>query len=644
MKTNNLTISVINKSEFDRVLRASIDEFDRLKLISDMCRLNTLAAVKRAGSGHLGSSLSAMDIVVYLYFREMNILRVGVNDPGRDIYFSSKGHDCPGYYSVLAAAGILDFEQLWRLRRLGGLDGHPDIRITGVEANTGSLGMGISKGRGMALAKKLSGHGGRVFVLTGDGELQEGQIWEGLQNTAHQRINNIVAIVDYNKVQSDKPVKEITDLKDLEEKFASFGWHVEKCDGHNFSGIGRVFEKLNNINDKPKVLIADTVKGKGVSFMEHPKALLEDDGLYKWHSGAPDDESFEAGHAEILAGINNNLDKLGLEPVSLEVLETREKSRVRLKDIAEKVVVAYGEALVEIGSKRKDIVVLDADLSADCGLRPFENTFPERFVENGIAEQDMVSMAGGLALQGYLPIVNSFGVFLASRANEQLYNNVTERTKIIYVCHFAGLIPAGPGKSHQSLRDVSLFGALPNCVILEPCNSVETKQVLGWCVEEAKENCMIRLIISPSPRTITLPEDYKLTFGKGVVLKEGNDAVIFSYGPVMLHEALLASEFLEKEDISLKVINLPWLNRVDKDWFEGAVGKCKAIFILDNHAPVGGLGDCLINAYVESYKLRSNVFKKLAVEGHPECGTPQEVLRHHRLDGASLAERVKGAL
>ncbi len=159
----------------------------------------------------------------------------------------------------------------------------------------------------------------------------------------------------------------------------------------------------------------------------------------------------------------------------------------------------YGEALLDLGARRNDIVVLDADLAADCGLRPFQERYPERFVENGIAEQDMVSMAGGLALQGLLPIVNSFGVFLASRANEQIYNNATENTKIIYVCHYAGLIPAGPGKSHQSLRDVSLFGALPNCVILEPCNTIEVKKALNWCVEETRDTCMMRLVISPVP-------------------------------------------------------------------------------------------------------------------------------------------------
>jgi len=253
-------------------------------------------------------------------------------------------------------------------------------------------------------------------------------------------------------------------------------------------------------------------------------------------------------------------------------------------------------------------------------------------------------MAGGLALHGLLPIVNSFGVFLASRANEQIYNNATENTKIIYVCHYAGLIPAGPGKSHQSLRDISLFGALPNCVILEPCNGLETKHVLDWCVQEAEENCMIRLVISPSPRTITLPGNYTFSFGKGAVLKEGEDAALFAYGPVMLNEALTAAEMLAEQGFSLKVVNLPWLNRTDLDWLEETIGDCKTIFSLDNHSEYGGLGDNLLNALMLLDKLSDKKLTKFAVEEHPACGTPPEALAYHKLDGKSLAERVSSVV
>jgi transketolase len=641
MEKEKIDLLYIPQDEFSRIINSSIDLFKKLELVSEMCRLNTFSAVKNAGSGHLGSSLSSIDIMVYLYLIRMNVIKKGIKSPDRDVFFSSKGHDCPGQYSVLVAAKILSIDRLMLLRRLGGLDGHPDVKIPGIETNSGSLGMGISKAKGMAIAKRLGHKGGEIFVMTGDGELQEGQIWEAMQAAASQKVTGITVIVDHNKIQTDKQVKEIIDLGSLEAKFAAFGWHVERCDGHNFIEIDKAFKRMEKITGKPKILIADTIKGKGVSFMEGPKALQIGQGLYKWHSGAPDDDSFEAGQKEISARVQAAAGKLGLDPVKTGILKTIEKNRVQLKQVAEKVVNAYGEALLSLGKKRADIVVLDADLSADCGLRSFESAFPDRFIENGIAEQDMVSTAGGLALQGFLPIVNSFGTFLAARSNEQIFTNATEGTKIIYVCHFAGLIPAGPGKSHQSLRDISLFGALPNCIIIEPCNNEETARAIEWCIEKADQNCMLRLIISPSPRKIALPGDYVFEQGKGAILTAGTDAVMLAYGPVMLNEALTAAEMLASEGIQLKVVDMPWLNRLDPKWLEGIVSSHNHIFVIDDHSTYGGLGDALLNAFNASDCLRGKRVQKLGIKEYPACGTPQEALSFHGLDGKGLAKSVK---
>jgi transketolase len=651
-------ITRIPRDEFARVLAAELPRHARLALLADMCRANTLAAVKRAGSGHLGSSFSAMDIVVALYFAEMNTARVGFDDPNRDIYFSSKGHDVPGLYSVLDALGVLPEDQLMRLRRLGGLCGHPDVATPGLEANTGSLGMGIAKGKGFVFAKRLQGHGGRVFVMTGDGELQEGQIYESLLSAVNQDMANLHVIVDHNKVQSDMLVERISGLGDVEAKFAAFGWHVQRCNGHDLGALERAFAAWREVTDRPKVLIADTIKGRGVSFMEHPAALDAGCGFYKYHSGAPDDAAFAAGHGEIVARVNAALAAHGLGPVALEEVAPEQKvpAAVSLqgepdsrgaavapvtKAGAEFVADAYGAALVEIGRRRPDLVVLDADLSADCRLRGFEQQIPERFIQNGIAEQDMVSMAGGLALSGLLPVVNTFGSFLAARANEQIYNNACEKTRIVYVSHYAGLIPAGPGQSHQSIRDISLFGALPNCEILQPCNGAETEQVLAYCVDEAPENTMIRLIIGPSPRRIELPAGYRLTHGRGVALTEGADALLFAYGPVMLHEALTAAELLAADGFGLRVVNLPWLNRFDAGWLAEVTTGFGEVWVLEDHAPVGGLGDRLREALGGGE--RPLPVRVLGVEGMPAWGTPPEVLRHHGLSGPELARRIRAA-
>ena len=259
-----VSIQLIPLSAFRRVFESQIDYYVKLSLLADMCRANTLATVKRAGSGHLGTSFSSMDIVTLLYYKYLNVAGLGAEHPDRDIYFSSKGHDVPGHYAVLYAQGILDETQFLNLRRLGGTHGHPNVETAGIEANSGSLGMGISKAKGMAIAKRLTGHGGRVFVMTGDGELQEGQIYESMQTAAHQKIGNLIAIVDHNKVQSDKPVEEIISLGHLERKFDSFGWHVARVNGHDLAALDRQIHTFCNdvYADRPKIIIADTIKGK----------------------------------------------------------------------------------------------------------------------------------------------------------------------------------------------------------------------------------------------------------------------------------------------------------------------------------------------------------------------------------------------
>ncbi len=625
---------------------ADIDPNARLALLADMCRLNTLVAIKRAGSGHLGSSFSALDIFVHLLYEQLNVAELGFDHPERDVFFSSKGHDVPGLYAALHGLGVIPQEQLLRLRRLGGLDGHPDVGIPGIEANSGSLGMGISKGRGIAWAKWSLGLGGRVVVMTGDGELQEGQNWEALQAAAHEGLGSLWIVVDRNELQSDKLTEDIVSLGDLEEKLRAFGWDVRTCDGHDHQELREAFAAFREVEDRPNALIARTVKGKGVSFMERSAALAEGGGTYRWHAGAPGDEDFERARDELESRIGEKLAELDLG--SLELVPTPESRDNALysvegepesgsplqKTTGEYVVEAYGEALVELAGTNDRLVVLDADLASDCRVRAFELAFPDRFIECGIAEQDMVSTAAGLARHGFLPVVNSFASFLVSRANEQIYNQASEGSKVVYALHYAGLIPAGPGKSHQSLRDVSLLGALPNMTIVQPGNSDETRALLRWAVEDAEENVAIRLAIGPSPRRIELPARYEPTVGWGIGLRKGEDAVLLAYGPVLLHEALVAAERLSHDGIDLRVVNMPWLNSVDTDWLSVEIAPYQHVLVLEDHAPVGALGDALRRMLV------GHEVTVYGVEGWPACGTPEEALRFHQLDGASLADRI----
>ncbi len=635
-----MKFNIIPKSEFDKVHKSNLSSVQKSELWALMCRYNSFVSIKKAGSGHIGSSFSAMDIVVYLYLNELNIHEKGLKSSDRDIYFSSKGHDVPGLYSVLFSFGIISEYDLMHLRRLGGLDGHPEIKTKGIEANTGSLGMGISKGRGFAIAKKHLGKDGHVFVLTGDGEFQEGQIYESLQSTAHQKIDKLTVIIDRNKFQTDRLVNNVNSIEDLKEKIESFGWAVRVCNGHDFEDISDSINWSKSIEGKPSLIIADTIKGKGISFIEETNIGENDEQMYKWHSGAPSDSHFTQGINELSNKISEFVSKNNLSEVEYKFVYESENIATLSKK--EYITDAYGDELCKLAELRDDFIVIDADLSADCKLRNFERQYPSRFIENGIAEQDMVSMAGGIARMGLIPIVNSFASFLSSRANEQIYNNACEHTKIIYALHFSGMIPAGPGKSHQSVRDISLLGAIPNITIIQPANQIETRLALQFAINDSKENVALRMNIGPCPIDIEFPENYQFKIGTGTILKEGSDAVLFAYGPVMLAEALGAAEILHSFGFELCVINMPFLNRIDIGWLNRTCSKFELFYILEDHSVFGGLGDNLTNALINNWKISVKKIVKIGLDNYPECGQPFEVLNHHKLDAKSIASRIIG--
>ena len=619
-------LSYLPDSEFRRILSASIPKENRAAIFSDMCRLNTLYMIARAGSGHIGSSFSSLDIISWLLLEEMK---------EGDIYFSSKGHDAPGYYAALVGLGRLNFDLIHKLRKIDGLPGHPDIGTPGVVTNTGSLGMGISKAKGMVLANRMLKKSGRVFVLLGDGELQEGQIWESLTSAANFGLHEIIAIIDHNKLQSDTFIKNVSDLGDLEAKFRAFGWQVDRCDGHAFGALGGTLAKVCG-DLKPRIIIADTIKGKGVSFMEHT-SLDSDVAMYRFHSGAPDADSYQRAAEEIVARLKQRMHGVGLPPLGLETIQRQASPGP--SPSAQRLIPAYSRALLEQANKHPNLVVLDADLVLDTGLIPFRDKYPDRFFECGIAEQDMVSMAGGMALRGLLPVVHSFACFLSARPNEQIYNNATEKTRVIYVGSLAGVVPGGPGHSHQAVRDISALAAIPGLTLVEPSCEAEVGLLLDWCIREAPGGSYLRLISIPCKLSYQLPAGYRPRRGQGVTLVDGRDAVVITYGPVLLGAAVDAARILlEEKGTSVKVINLPWLNYVDAAWLREAIGPCRAVHCLDNHYVAGGQGD-LVARSVAAWGAGIAVHIH-GLQDVPPTGTNPQVLNACGLDASSLVSRV----
>jgi transketolase len=633
----SLELRFVPVGEFVRVREAQAPAAARARAFASLARINTLSMIAGAWSGHIGTSFSSLEIMSWLFLNELRDLDQG--DDACDIFFSSKGHDAPALYAVLIGMGLLPAESLYQLRRLHGLPGHPHVETPYIQANTGSLGMGISKAKGMALANRLAGKPRRIFVLTGDGELQEGQFWESLGSAVTRGLGEIVVIIDHNKIQSDTWVHEVGPLGDLDAKLRAFGWHVQRCDGHDVDALEKVFRGFDAVPDRPKVLIADTVKGRGVSFMEGP--AMKPGELYGYHSGAPNEKNYEAGMAELMATASARFADLGLGEVAIEKRIRNPRREPRQTD---NLIAGYEKALVALGERRPEAFVLDADLIKDCGLISFATQFPDRFVECGIAEQDMVSMAGGMARRGALPLVHSFACFLAARPNEQIYNQCSEASKVIYVASLAGLLPGGPGHSHQSVRDISALASVPRLVMAEPTAEAEVAPLLDALVD-GPDSGYLRLVSVKWPLPFSYPAGHRVEVGKGWTAREGADGVIVAYGPWLTSNAFAAAEQVEAETgARLAVVVLPWLNRIDPAWLRATIGARRTVITLDNHYVHGGQGEMVAAAIAGLALQPSPTVVSLGVTSLPECGTNDEVLEFHALDVASLATRFRAAV
>ncbi len=466
----------------------------KIEILANIHRINSLYMIQQAGGGHIGTCFSSAEIVTLLHHE---ILREG------DIFFSSKGHDAPLFYSALIAKGIIPFDEIHTLRRPGGLPGHPDIQTPGIFTNTGSLGMGISKAKGMILARRLKEQAGNVFILMGDGELQEGQVWESLAGAVRDKMSELVVIVDMNYIQSDLPVIKTAWMGKYALKFKAFGWHTDFCQGHEIDQLREKINEAIEYKDGPSVIFCETVKGKGVSFMEG----MQDNEFYPYHSGALGKDEYYKAFREL----SSNLETVEVEQKEDYRFKNEMKPFMHIHPINEMeylrqakttvffelIVCALNGELNLIADENEKVLFLDADLFKDHALELRKKLYSHRFFEFGIAEQDMVSTAGGLALEGFIPICHSFACFLTRRANEQIYNNCTEGTHIIYVGTLAGILPNEIGHSHEALHDIELMRTMPGMEILTPYSGEEVRNAIRWAVFNTVKPVYIRIPVMP---------------------------------------------------------------------------------------------------------------------------------------------------
>lgn len=621
-------LSYFKRNNFLKIKRSMINDEAKASLISDMQRINILYMISKAGSGHIGTSFSSIDIMTWLYFFHMK---------KNDIFFSSKGHDSPAVYNSLIVRGDIKEENIHHLRKIDGLPGHPDTKTPGIITNTGSLGMGISKAKGMILADRAKGIKRYYYVLLGDGELQEGQIWESLVSAVNNEFKELVVIVDNNKIQSDKFVKDTSNLLNLKNKFMSFGWKVKKINGNNFNSLRKTFTKNFLNSKKPKIIIADTIKGYGAKNMDH-RNVMKEYNYYPFHSGAPSKENYDIAKNEILKRIKRNINQCKDKKLSINITTMDiQKENIQLQN-KESLINKYSKLILNEVKKNKKIMCLDADLVLDTGLIPVKENYPQQFFECGISEQDMVSMAGGLAIMKQLPVVHSFSCFLCSRAAEQIYNNSTENNKVIYVGSLAGVLPGGPGHSHQSVKDISLMSSNPDLIVYEPSCEKDLHDNLPFLFNKVKESVYIRLCSLQYSNLSKFPFlSKKPKVGVGNVIKNGQKIAIITYGPIMTNAAIKVANNLSKTH-KLKVINMPWLNKIDSNWLSRVLSNVDKLICIDNHYDVGGLADRLARIILD--KKMSIDFKSIALNETPKSGTNEEVLSYHGLDIKAIENLV----
>jgi len=610
----------------EQLLEAWADS-ENLKILADGCRLNALSSIQAAGSGHIGTSFSSLDIMVTVrkFLANESFLTPHHKESG--VFFSSKGHDAPALYAVMHLIGQLDDSDLLKLRRLGGLPGHPENITPGVPTNTGSLGMGISKAKGFVKAQRIDNPESRipVVVLLGDGELQEGQIWESMPGASQHAFSELIAIVDQNGIQSDTWTECTLPLGDLRARVDALGWHYLECEGNDPVDIGRALKDAS-ADPRPSFIVAKTSKGSGVTWMEDFDSTGD---YYKFHSGVIAEDLYDDAVEQLIGSFNGEV----LTSAFNRSVQRNEFDSSTPKPRATSMLVHWETLLPEVMQRHNDVVILDGDLSYDTGTHLARNSYPDRYVQAGIAEQDMVSMAGTLALAGKTPMVHSFATFLTMRAAEQIFNNATEYSRVMYFGFLAGLVPSAPGFSHQAVTDVGLMSSVPRMVLIEPSCRAELEKAVSWALGQDNPVYFRMGGLAPLENAASLSSPGGLT-----TRAAGEKVALVSSGPLLSHEALNASALTATtHGFTPAVFTMPWICADLSDDSLTELSEFDHIVVLENH------NEALAKFEVLSRQLGENVpVTRIGLSGIPANGQPTEVLAHHKVDASSIFAFIEG--
>ena len=607
-----------------------------LRELAAQLRVDSIRCTTAAGSGHPTSSMSAADLMAVLMTKHLRFDWANPHRPQNDRLVFSKGHACPLLYAMYKAAGAIDEKELLSLRKLGSrLQGHPNPHVLPyVDVATGSLGQGLPIGVGMALnGKYLDKLPYRVWVVLGDSEMAEGSIWEAFDKASHYRLNNLIGILDMNRLGQ----RGETDLGWNGPAYAAraraFGWHAIEIDGHNLDAIERAFAEALNQTDKPTCIIAKTEKGHGFSQIANKEG---------WHGKALPPDMEKAALAE-LGGVRHLVitspkpeDKQPApmpkpQPLKLPTYEVGKKEATRK---------AYGDALVALGAARADVVALDGEVSNSTHADEFKKAYPDRFFEMFIAEQQILGSAVGLAVLGKRAFASTFAAFF-TRAYDQIRMASVSNATIHLSGSHAGVSIGEDGPSQMALEDLAMMRAVCDSTVLYPSDANQTAQLLGQMVD-LKGVSYIRT--TREKTTILYPPSEKFPIGGSKVVKQSaQDKVAVVAAGITLHEALKAYETLKGEGISVRVIDAYSVKPIDRKTLVQAAKDCGGkVIVVEDHWPEGGLGDAVLDAYAAEGALPRVV--KLAVHGMPGSGTPAELMDAAGIDAAHIVKAVKALL
>jgi len=529
---------------------------EQLKDAANLMRGYDLVALCAAGSGHAGGTLSVMDITAALYLKVADHDPKNPSWPDRDRIIWSTGHKAPSLYLGLAVAGFCPVEDVMTLRKLGSAyQGHPHwLKLPGVEVSTGSLGQGLSIAVGIALAAKLDGKGHKTFCLMGDGEQQEGQIWEAAMEAGHFHLDNLIGIIDCNRLQIDGWVKDVMEVEPLAAKYASFGWDVLRIDGHDMKQVVDALRLAKLVVGKPVVILADTVKGKGVSFMQDQAG---------WHGKAPNYEELtkalnELGLSERIP-VQQLLDKAKHYQAQVEQkLDSKMPKFTRdywwnagdtMKVKMEPTRKGFGQSLAENGDDER-VVCLGLDISGSITISDFYSGKPERkkrWISMGIAEQSATSAAAGLAKEGKLPVLGTYATFAAARNLDQIRTSVCYGNFNVMIAGAHGGVSVGPdGATHQALEDLFAMQGLPNMSVVVPCDVKETRKATNYLLLQHVGPKYIRFAREATP--VVTNEKTPFVFGKANVIRLRGEAANFAEA---FETRLAAGYENEREDLSI---------------------------------------------------------------------------------------------